>query len=31
MSWGYPLNAENQYIEVIVELEDDTLQISSAK
>lgn len=31
MSWGRPLNDEKQYIEVIVELENDTLQISNAE
>lgn len=31
ISWGRPLNAENQYIEIIVELEDDILQISNAE
>lgn len=31
ISWGSPLNGENQYMEVIVELENDTLQISNAE
>lgn len=31
MSWGRPLNNEKQYMEVIVELENDTLQISTAE
>lgn len=31
MSWGSPADVENQYIELVVELEDDTLQISNAK
>lgn len=29
ISWGSPLDVENQYIEVIVELQNDTLQISN--
>lgn len=29
ISWGIPLSDEKQYMEVIVELENDTLQISS--
>ena len=31
ISWGIPLSDETQYIEVIVELENDTLQISNAE
>ena len=31
MSWGKPLNDEKPYLEVIVELENDTLQISNAE
>lgn len=31
ISWGSPLDVENQYIEVIVELENDTLQISNVE
>ena len=31
ISWGRPLNDENQYMEVIVELENDTLQISNTE
>lgn len=31
ISWGSPLNGESQYMEVIVELENDTLQISYAE
>lgn len=31
ISWGIPLSDEKQYMEVIVELENDTLQISSAE
>lgn len=31
MSWGRALNDENPYLEVIIELEDDTLQISTAE
>ena len=30
-SWGIPLSDKKQYMEVIVELENDTLQISSAE
>ncbi|MBD5522432.1 MAG: zf-HC2 domain-containing protein [Lachnospiraceae bacterium] len=31
ISWGRALNDEKQYLEVIVELENDTLQISNAE
>lgn len=31
ISWGSPLDGENQYLEVIVELENDTLQVSNAE
>ena len=31
ISWGRPLNDNKQYLEVIVELENDTLQISNAE
>lgn len=31
MSWGRPLNDKKQYMEVIVELENDTLQISTTE
>ena len=31
MSWGRPSNEEKQYLEVIVELENDTLQISNTE
>lgn len=31
MSWGRALNDEKPYMEVIIELENDTLQISNAK
>lgn len=31
ISWGSPLDDENQYMKVIVELENDTLQISNAE
>lgn len=31
ISWGSSLNGENQYMKVIVELENDTLQISNAE
>ena len=31
ISWGKSLNDEKQYLEVIVELENDTLQISNAE
>lgn len=31
ISWGIPLSDEKQYMEVIVELENDTLQISTAE
>lgn len=31
MSWGQPVNSENGYMEVVVELEGSTLQISNAE
>lgn len=31
ISWGSSLNGENQYMKVIVELENDTLQMSNAE
>lgn len=31
MSWKRPVNIENGYMEVIVELENDTLQISNTE
>ena len=31
ISWGSPVNVENSYIEVVIELENDTLQISNAE
>ncbi|MCM1047242.1 MAG: zf-HC2 domain-containing protein [Clostridiales bacterium] len=31
VSWGSPLNDENRYLEVIVKLEEGTLQISNAE
>lgn len=31
ISWGSPTNAENQYVELVIELEDDILQISNAE
>lgn len=31
MSWGIPLNGERQYMEMIIDLENDTLRISTAE
>lgn len=31
ISWGSPVNIENSYMEVVVELENDTLQVSNCE
>ena len=31
ISWGSPVNVENSYMEVVIELENETLQISNTK